>query len=46
MSFCGRLNQFEEFLTVLSPNMDDKHLKIESKILMSMDILEHRAVIK
>lgn len=46
MSFCGRFNQIEEFLTVLSPNMYDKHLKNESKMLMSMDILEHWAVIK
>lgn len=36
----------EEFLTILSPNMDDQCLKNESKTLTPMDILEQWAVIK
>lgn len=42
-SFCETFNQIEKNLTIILPNMEDPRMKIKSKTLTSMDILEHRA---
>lgn len=43
LSFCESFNQTEEFLTVLSPKMDNHRFKIDSKTLTTIDILERFA---